>query len=254
MPDFYRPAVDILFAQCLGLFFKPGVRSRPGYAEPEWGYQPCRAGVRNLLRKGRMSQLSSYDLKELAQARTRGDRPGIFSVCSAHPWVLQAAMRRMAHEPGPLLIEATCNQVNQFGGYTGMTPADFRTFVERIAIEVRFPMERILLGGDHLGPYPWRRLPAQQAMEYGLQSRHRIRRCGFHEDPSGREHGMCDDPVPLPGDMIAGRAALLAGYGRSSCTRSSVALRCWHRGADAGRIDRGACRQRNESRRCRTIP
>ncbi len=32
-----------------------------------------------------------------------------------------------------VLIEATCNQVNQDGGYTGMTPADFRAFVETIA-------------------------------------------------------------------------------------------------------------------------
>jgi tagatose-1,6-bisphosphate aldolase non-catalytic subunit AgaZ/GatZ len=35
-----------------------------------------------------------------------------------------------------VLIEATCNQVNQDGGYTGMTPADFRRFVEDIAARV----------------------------------------------------------------------------------------------------------------------
>ena len=29
-----------------------------------------------------------------------------------------------------LLIEATCNQVNHRGGYTGMTPAAFRAFVD----------------------------------------------------------------------------------------------------------------------------
>ena len=32
-----------------------------------------------------------------------------------------------------VLIEATCNQVNHEGGYTGMTSSDFRSFVEAIA-------------------------------------------------------------------------------------------------------------------------
>ena len=63
-----------------------------------------------------------------------------------------------------MLIEATCNQVNQEGGYTGMTPADFRAFVEGIADRVGFPRERLILGGDHLGPNPWKHLPADEAM------------------------------------------------------------------------------------------
>ena len=34
------------------------------------------------------------------------------------------------------MFEATCNQVNQDGGYTGMTPADFVRFVARDAIDL----------------------------------------------------------------------------------------------------------------------
>ena len=63
-------------------------------------------------------------------------------------------MRRLA------LIEATSNQVNQDGGYTGMTPADYRDFVGAIADRVGFPRERLALGGDHLGPNAWTALPA----------------------------------------------------------------------------------------------
>ena len=63
-----------------------------------------------------------------------------------------------------MLIEATCNQVNQEGGYTGMTPADFRGFVEAIAARVGFDPSRIILGGDHLGPNPWKQLPAEEAL------------------------------------------------------------------------------------------
>ena len=62
------------------------------------------------------------------------------------------------------LIEATSNQVNQDGGYTGMKPADFRDFVHGIADRVGLPESALLLGGDHLGPNPWQALPAEEAM------------------------------------------------------------------------------------------
>ncbi|TIT82627.1 MAG: tagatose-bisphosphate aldolase, partial [Mesorhizobium sp.] len=62
-------------------------------------------------------------LTGLATARRNGSPYGITSICSAHPLVIQAAIRRAVADPDlMLLIEATCNQVNQFGGYTGMTP------------------------------------------------------------------------------------------------------------------------------------
>lgn len=93
------------------------------------------------------------------------NRPlGITSICSAHPYVIEAALRNGKAKQIPVLIEATCNQVNQYGGYTGMTPADFVRFVEGIALRVGFPRERILLGGDHLGPLVWANEPAASAM------------------------------------------------------------------------------------------
>jgi D-tagatose-1,6-bisphosphate aldolase subunit GatZ/KbaZ len=76
--------------------------------------------------------------------------------------VLKAAM---LETESPLLIEATCNQVNQFGGYTGMKPADFVRYVRKIAEENDFPFENIILGGDHLGPSVWQDEPAESAME-----------------------------------------------------------------------------------------
>src|ERR1019366_6281454 len=65
---------------------------------------------------------------------------------------LEAAFAQAAHDLSPLLIEATCNQVNQEGGYTGLTPAQFLNYVHSIAKEMHFPTERLILGGDHLGP------------------------------------------------------------------------------------------------------
>jgi len=59
-------------------------------------------------------------LLELLRRHRRGEPVGIYSVCSAHPLVLRSALQH-AHALGAeALIEATSNQVNQDGGYTGL--------------------------------------------------------------------------------------------------------------------------------------
>lgn len=90
---------------------------------------------------------------------------GIFSICSANRYVVEASMQNAKERDSFLLIEATCNQVNQFGGYTGMTPQDFSKYIAGIAEKAGFLQEKILLGGDHLGPYPWRNLPGEVALK-----------------------------------------------------------------------------------------
>ena len=102
--------------------------------------------------------------RRLIEAHKRGEPQGICSICSAHPAVLRAAMAQAAADGQPLLIESTVNQVNQFGGYTGMTPEDFRAFLLEVAEEGGFPAEDVVLGADHLGPYPWRGEAAEEAM------------------------------------------------------------------------------------------
>ncbi len=100
-------------------------------------------------------------LDDIRAAQKRGEGAGITSVCSAHPDVISQALQTFRHP----LIEATCNQVNQFGGYTGMTPKDFAGFVRRLADELHIAFDDIILGGDHLGPHVWRNEPAGRAME-----------------------------------------------------------------------------------------
>lgn len=94
----------------------------------------------------------------------KGFSEGIFSICSANRYVIEASMRKAKETDTFLLIEATCNQVNQFGGYTGMTPEDFSRYIYNIADKVLFPKERVILGGDHLGPYPWRNQSGEIAL------------------------------------------------------------------------------------------
>jgi D-tagatose-bisphosphate aldolase class II non-catalytic subunit len=89
---------------------------------------------------------------------------GLPSWCTAHPQTLAAILHSYRDDDAPILIEATCNQVNQLGGYTGMTPAGFVDFVRAIARAEAVDPARLILGGDHLGPNPWRAEPAAQAM------------------------------------------------------------------------------------------
>ncbi|WP_323094672.1 class II D-tagatose-bisphosphate aldolase non-catalytic subunit, partial [Aeromonas hydrophila] len=102
----------------------------------------------------------------LVERHKQGEQTGIYAVCSAHPLVLEAALRLAAEGDELLLVEATSNQVDQFGGYTGMTPADFRDRLYELAAQCHFPVQRLILGGDHLGPNRWQGEPAEQAMAH----------------------------------------------------------------------------------------
>lgn len=153
-----------------------------------------------------MASINHLDL--LVAAQKRGAALGIPSICSAHPWVLKTALRGEA----PVLIESTCNQVNQFGGYTGMTPADFVRFVHGIAAENGFPPEKLILGGDHLGPAPWQAGPTERAMSRAADMVRAYVQAGYtklHLDASMKLGD--DDPTrPLDLELAARRTAWLA--------------------------------------------
>jgi D-tagatose-1,6-bisphosphate aldolase subunit GatZ/KbaZ len=152
-------------------------------------------------------------MSQLALARLpkswRQDRSiGLASLCSAHPLVIEAALT-FAHGEA-VVIEATCNQVNQEGGYTGMTPADFVRFVASIASGVGFDLARLVLGGDHLGPNPWKHLPAPEALRRAETMVGDYVAAGFtkiHLDASMTCGG---DPATLDESTVAERAARLA--------------------------------------------
>ena len=131
-----------------------------------------------------------HPLLAIPEAYHRGEHLGITAVCSAHPLVIEAALRLAGSGDRTVLIEATCNQVNQDGGYTGMTPAAFREFVEGIAGKVGFDTGRIVLGGDHLGPNPWKGLPADEAMAKAEADDRGLRASWLHQAASGHVYRM----------------------------------------------------------------
>ncbi len=137
-------------------------------------------------------------------------RNGIPSICSGHPLVIEAAMLQARDNRASLLIEATCNQVNHQGGYTGLTPSAFRDMVHDIARRVGYPLDDIVLGGDHLGPSPWRRLPADEAMAEAEAMVAAYAAAGYEKLHLDTSMGCEDEPEQLGDALTAERAARLA--------------------------------------------
>ena len=161
--------------------------------------------------------IASKWLRSVVDRNRRKEPVGIYSVCSANVWVLEAAMYQALDEDSVVSIESTCNQVNQFGGYTGWTPSQFENYVRTIARRIGFPAERILLGGDHLGPYPWRNEPSRAALDKASELVRASILAGYakiHLDASM----ACADDKALTDEVVAERAAALCQVAEESHT------------------------------------
>ncbi|MCV9907557.1 D-tagatose-bisphosphate aldolase, class II, non-catalytic subunit [Brucella sp. HL-2] len=167
---------------------------------------------------------STQTLSTLPARFSSGARGGITSICSAHPLVIEAALLEGIATNTDVLIEATCNQVNQDGGYTGMTPADFRHFVEEIAARLGFDTKRLILGGDHLGPNPWKHLPAEEALAKSEVMMDGFVRAGFTKIHLDTSMGCAGEPVALPDAITAERAARLAKVAEKASAECSFDL------------------------------
>jgi len=143
----------------------------------------------------------------------RSGAVGVYSICSANRYVLEAGMLQAARDSQLLLIEASSNQVNQFGGYSGQTPASFAAFVREVALGMNFPASRIVLGGDHLGPHVWRNESPDAAM---AKARELVRDCvraGYTKIHLDASMHLAGDPGerhrPLADELVSARAAEL---------------------------------------------
>ncbi|QQQ03848.1 D-tagatose-bisphosphate aldolase, class II, non-catalytic subunit [Lysobacter enzymogenes] len=140
----------------------------------------------------------------------QGHSVGLYSVCCSNELVLRAAMDVARRHGTVLLIEATSNQVDQFGGYTGMTPPQYRDYVYALARQEGFPSNRVVLGGDHLGPNAWQKRPAEEAMANARTLIEAYVAAGFHKIHLDCSMSCADDPTPLPDATVAARSAELA--------------------------------------------
>ncbi|WP_350432649.1 D-tagatose-bisphosphate aldolase, class II, non-catalytic subunit [Shewanella sp. H8] len=152
----------------------------------------------------------------LIQQHKMGAQNGLYSVCSSHPLVLEAAMKHALSKGEHVIIEATSNQVNQEGGYTGKTPADFYAMIHMLAGEVGLPLDKVILGGDHLGPNCWQDLPAEEAMVKSDELIACYVRAGFRKIHLDCSMSCADDPVPLGDAIVAERAARLCAIAENT--------------------------------------
>ncbi len=154
------------------------------------------------------------ELLKIVKEQHKDIAKGIYSVCTANKFVIEAALEKAVEDNSHILIESTCNQVNQFGGYTGMKPEDFRNFVMNIADKVGLGSSRVILGGDHLGPNPWKKEKATVAMKNASKMVKDYIMAGYNKIHLDTSMHLADDPgdhnKPLDSDLIAARTATLA--------------------------------------------
>lgn len=148
-------------------------------------------------------------LRDTLARHRAGAAVGVYAVCSAHPLVLEAAVARARDNGAYLLVEATSNQVDQFGGYTGMTPAGFRDLVHGLAERHGLSRDRVVLGGDHLGPNRWRERPADEALALAEQQVAAYVAAGYTKIHLDCSMSCAGDPNPPGDELVAARAARL---------------------------------------------
>lgn len=166
-------------------------------------------------------QINEHPLQAMVRRNKAGGRAGMFSVCTANKYVLYAAVLYAKKHNCTIIIEATSNQVNQDGGYTGMVPDQFAQMVRQIIDEVGVNPEQIILGGDHLGPLTWCKESECSAMEKAAQLVRLYTLAGFskiHIDTSMRL-GDDDFSSPLETELSARRGAQLAAVVRDAFTQ-----------------------------------
>ena len=166
------------------------------------------------------SATSLNPLSETIRRHKAGESVGVYSVCSAHPTVVEAAIAQAAADGGYVLIEATSNQVDQFGGYTGLRPTDFRDLVLDIADSAGFARERVVLGGDHLGPNRWQRQAAEPAMANAEVLIAAYVEAGYTKIHLDCSMSCADDPEVLADEVVASRTARLLRVAEDTAQRT----------------------------------
>jgi D-tagatose-1,6-bisphosphate aldolase subunit GatZ/KbaZ len=166
--------------------------------------------------------LQTNPLAETIRRHKAGEAVGIYSVCSAHPTVVQAAIEQADADGSYVLIEATSNQVDQFGGYTGLRPPEFRDLVLGIADQSGFARERVVLGGDHLGPNRWQRESASAAMAKADVLIASYVEAGYSKIHLDCSMSCADDPAVVPDETVASRTARLLRVAEDTAHRAGI--------------------------------
>jgi len=152
---------------------------------------------------------SSMRLRDVLRGNRQSGKGGIYAVCSAHPTVIEATVQQSLEDGSILHVESTSSQVNQFGGYTGLTPGEFARFVHSAARSAGLPAERVFLGGDHVGPFPWRHEVSVSALSKACELVHDCVLAGYQKIHLDASMPCADDEKKITERTVADRAAIL---------------------------------------------
>ena len=111
------------------------------------------------------------------------------SFCTGNIDVLNSIMFFCHLQKLPCLIECTSNQVNQTGGYTKKTPKKFIKEIFDLRKKIKLSKNQLFLGGDHLGPLPWKYYNKKIALKNSInliESFLKEKFCKIHIDTSIR--------------------------------------------------------------------
>jgi D-tagatose-1,6-bisphosphate aldolase subunit GatZ/KbaZ len=153
--------------------------------------------------------MKQHPLQKLVQLHKKKSGYGIYSVCSSNAFVIDASMSFAKEADSFLLIESTSNQVDQYGGYSGMTPKAFVSDIYNYANSLDFETDKIILGGDHLGPNVWQCEPSEIAMKRAAKQIKAYVSAGYTKIHLDTSMACADDQKPLQKKVIAQRAAFL---------------------------------------------
>jgi len=156
-------------------------------------------------------------LRSVVQRNRSGETVGSYAVCSAHSAVIEAAIQQAFEDGNCLHVESTSSQVNQFGGYTGMTPQQFVDSIRAAAAAAGLPVLRVLLGADHMGPFAWRTEPSATAMAKSCDLARLCVHAGYQKIHLDTSMPCGDDVEVLDEKTIAERAAILCRATEQAC-------------------------------------
>jgi D-tagatose-1,6-bisphosphate aldolase subunit GatZ/KbaZ len=152
-------------------------------------------------------------LPELVRCHKQGRPRALTAACTASRYAIRAVLQQARQDGAPALIESTASQVNPSGGYSGWTPDAFGRRVRQMAEAAGLPRHRLLLGADHLGPYPWRDGRAAEALSRAMELAAACVAAGYRKIHLDTSAPCVDDPREpdgsLPLELICRRSAIL---------------------------------------------
>ena len=165
-------------------------------------------------------------LEAVVQRQKQGEPFGVYAACTANAYAIRAVLQQALRDGTGALIESTASQVNLSGGYTGLTPHRFRRQVLQMAMQIGLPSDRIIIGGDHIGPHPWRHASADHALQQASALASACVRAGYrkmHLDtttPCGNEARQSDGSLPL--ELISRRTADLCRVAERTASQAGL--------------------------------